>query len=318
MEKNNQNLKSNSKNSTFYFLLSKFFAVFLFFIFYFPLSIFPASAASFSVSPQDLVSGKETEVALNINTEEREINAVELRLKFLPDDFLVKDATDGNSIINLWIEKPAFSNEKGEIYFSGIIPGGFQGASGQLLRIILIPQKTGESSFEIAEEKVLLNDGAGTEAEQGENNLRFKISETLIDPENYSETKDIDPPETFAPEIASDPNIFGGKYFLAFATQDKGSGIDHCEVLESRNQKIENRNWEIAESPYALKDQKLQSYIYVKAMDKAGNARIAMIPPEKPQAWYENYLIYAIIVAILIVLAIVIVYIFWRKLFKRI
>lgn len=273
-----------------------------------------ANAASFSVNPQDLAAGKEAVVVLSIDTENQEINAVEIRLKFSPDEFLIKDFSDGNSIINFWVEKPKFSNEKGESTFSGIIPGGFQGANGQLLKIILSPQKTGEASFEIAEVKVLLNDGKGTEADVKISNLKFNITEAEVSSEaGHLPIKDTDPPEDFSPQVASDSAIFGGKYFLVFATQDKGSGVDYYAIQESTQTKAQfgAKGWIVAESPYLLRDQKLQSYIYVKAVDKSGNERVSAVQPRNPVVWYEN-LMYAIIISI--VLMAVVAYIFWRKL----
>ena len=95
-------------------------------------------------------------------------------------------------------------------------------------------------------------------------------------------------PEEFRPEIGEDPSIFEGKYFLSFATTDKTSGIDYYEILEidergfKRGTKKE-AEWKMGESPYLLEDQSLQSIIKVKAVDKAGNEKIAeIIPPEKP------------------------------------
>ena len=89
---------------------------------------------------------------------------------------------------------------------------------------------------------------------------------------------------------------WNGKWFLVFNAQDKDSGIDNYKILENRKWKIENGNWEIAESPYLLKDQELKSRIYVKAVDKSGNERIAEVLPQNPPKWYENYLIFIIII----------------------
>ena len=88
-------------------------------------------------------------------------------------------------------------------------------------------------------------------------------------------------PEEFKPEIGRDPAIFEGKYFLSFATVDKMSGIDHYEIIETRDKKQDI--WKKVESPYLLEDQSLQSKILVKAVDKAGNERISkMTLPSKP------------------------------------
>jgi len=84
------------------------------------------------------------------------------------------------------------------------------------------------------------------------------------------------PPEPFEITIGQNPSIFAGQYFLTFAAVDKTSGIDHFEILETRKDK---GKWERGESPYLLKDQSLTSIIKVKAVDKAGNERIAEIVP---------------------------------------
>jgi len=78
---------------------------------------------------------------------------------------------------------------------------------------------------------------------------------------------------------------------LVFATQDKGSGIDGYAIHESPRIKTRISTNELMEdeSPYLLKDQNLRSYIYVKAVDKAGNERIAMLEPRYPFKWYERW-----------------------------
>ena len=65
--------------------------------------------------------------------------------------------------------------------------------------------------------------------------------------------------------------------------------------------RIKGTEWSEAQSPYILQDQKLQSWIFVKAIDKAGNERVAELAPQKSLKWYEDYLIwFIIIVAVLI------------------
>ena len=101
---------------------------------------------------------------------------------------------------------------------------------------------------------------------------------------------DSTPPNDFLPKIGKDPSVFGGKYFLTFATTDETSGIDHYEISETRGKRQEI--WKKAESPYLLEDQSLQSKILVKAVDKAGNERIVQLqPPKKPFPYGEIFLI---------------------------
>jgi len=99
-----------------------------------------------------------------------------------------------------------------------------------------------------------------------------------------------------------------------FATQDKGSGIDYYEIKESRQKFLKIfKKWVIAESPYVLKDRKLRSYVYIKAVDKAGNERIAVVEPRYPIKWYENYWIWIIIILAIIFSFIVIKGNLWKK-----
>jgi len=139
--------------------------------------------------------------------------------------------------------------------------------------------------------------------------LQIVISEATSSPKPVAiEVSDTLPPESFKPEIAQDQTVFNGKYFLAFATQDKGSGIAKYEVRESR-QKIFSflYGWKEASIPYLLADQDLKSYIFVKAVDLAGNERMEVISPEYPLLWYENYSVY-----IIIILSIFVFLILWK------
>jgi hypothetical protein len=127
---------------------------------------------------------------------------------------------------------------------------------------------------------------------------------------------DSTPPEDFKPEIGKDPTIFGGKYFLSFATTDKMSGIDHFEILEADRRGFKRgttrkAEWKRVESPYLLEDQSLQSIIKVKAVDKAGNEKISeIIPPAKP---FPYWIIFVIIVCLVIIYWIIKKYLFkWR------
>jgi hypothetical protein len=187
--------------------------------------------------------------------------------------------------------------------FSGIVPGGYNDSQGLIFSITFLAKKEGSGTIEFNGVKALRNDGKGTEVPLTISNFQFSISnlpagEPVPQEVTTPKTEDRNPPEEFTPQVAADPAIFEGKWFLVFATQDKGSGIDHYEVLESRNQKIENRNWRTVESPYLLKDQKLKSFIYVKAVDKAGNERIATLAPRYPLKWYEKWENWIIIIIV--------------------
>jgi len=290
------------------------------FVLFFAMPVF-AAETFFDAKTQEIKVNQLFEVGVFINTEEESINAIEGKITFPQDLLEIKKINDGNSIINFWIDpvKNCVSNgveKPNEICFSGITPGGYNDSRGLIFSITFLAKKEGSGAIEFNGVKALRNDGKGTEAPLTISNFQFLISNLPagepVPQVATPKTEDRNPPEEFTPQIAADPVIFEGKWFLVFTSQDKGSGIDHYEVLESRNQKIENRNWKTAESPYLLKDQKLKSFIYVKAVDKAGNERIATLPPRYPLKWYEQPLIWVIII-----LGIVIALYILRKIWKR-
>ena len=270
-----------------------------------------AAEVSFDTKIQEIKVNQLFEVSVFINTDEESINAIEGKITF-PQDFLeVKKVNDGNSIINFWIDpvRNCVSNgveKPDEICFSGIVPGGYNDGQGLILSITFLAKKEGNGVIKFGEVKALRNDGQGTEAPLTISNFNFTVRETAKSTGQMPTVKeDRDLPEEFAPQIAADPAIFEGKWFLVFATQDKGSGIDHYEVCEGKRKCI------VAESPYLLQNQNLDYEIIVKAVDKSGNERAVTIPVRFARAWYKDYAI----IAILIIAAFV--YLIWKILWKK-
>lgn len=225
---------------------------------------------------QEMKMGDEFKVDFFLNTENKDINALEGEIIF-PNYLLeLKEIRDGNSIINFWIERPKI-NEEGKVVFSGIIPGGYSGKKGLIFSAIFLAKNKGENIIKINNFKVLLNDGKGTEIDSTVSDFNFSIFQqaTTTTPIIISKIKDLDSPEPFNSVIFKDSSIFNNKYFLIFATQDKGVGIRHYEVSECGSPFI------LAKSPYVLKNQKLDCDIKIKAIDKEGNSRIETITAQK-------------------------------------
>lgn len=317
--------------------LTKFVAISLLLLF---VAIRGISAAElfFESKTQEMRVGQQFSVDLMLDTENKEINAVQGKIIFPGDLLELKEIIDGGSIINLWIDKPRMATNQNtnsnEVTFSGVIPGGFKGIlspyykgyrPGRILSLIFRTREidakqdakqTRNSLIEIQNPKVLLNDGLGTEAKLSISNFQFRITPEAARIVGILPIKDPNPPEPFELIIAQDPNIFEGKWFLVFISQDKESGIDYYAVHETTRKKdaarIDTKEWLGAKSPYELKDQKLRSYIYVKAVDRAGNERIVFVEPRYPLKRYENYENWVIIILGLIV-AYFIRRILWKK-----
>jgi hypothetical protein len=270
-----------------------------------------AATVNLETRNTNVQTGNEFEVKLFLDSNKEDVNAIEGSVVVPSDLFTVKEIRDGDSVINFWVDRPNETN--GVIPFSGIIPGGFNDTKGLLFSIILQPKQEGKAAIAINNLHVLLNDGKGTSTDATSTALSIGVTgQTTGTQPVLTAIIDTEPPEIFTPEVTSDPTMFDGKYFLVFATQDKGSGIDHYEVREGTAPFI------IAKSPYLLQNQKLDSDITVLAYDRSGNERMATLPKHPEQPPYLNYLKFGILVAAgLIVIAIALSTLLWRKRKKR-
>ena len=255
-----------------------------------------AAELYFGAPAKEVGLNQQFEVGVFLNTDGQEINAFEGMIEF-PEEFLkLQEVRDGSTIASFWIERP----QKDNLFFSGIVPGGYTGDRGYLFSLIFTAQQTGEALISTKQERVLLHDGKGSPAEFRSSPLVLAITKETLLP-GYIAPKDAAPPESFTPSITHDPNVFDDQWFLVFATQDKTSGIDHYEAREVRELFRVWKfvfgwgDWIKAQSPYVLTDQELRSRVFVKAIDKAGNERTVSLPPQHPFAWYENYLLWIII-----------------------
>jgi hypothetical protein len=264
--------------------------------------------ASGQLGPDDAV---EVKVKLGVANGEC-INVANVVLNFPSDVLEVRDFNSGDSIFSLWIDRPnketmEKSNKSGLIAFSGGLPGGYCGKIsgdpgdsnilGSIIFAVKKPILFHKAGIEFSPAtEVFLNDGEGTLAKISSQGMNFEISEeTPAQPRNDWEkkiTEDKIPPEPFVIEISKDEKVSSGRYFIVFSTTDKQTGIDHYEVLETKGRdeagrdnvlellknaftkKEERARFEIASSPFILKDQTLKSLIKVKAIDRAGNERV--------------------------------------------
>lgn len=291
-----------SKRIIFNFALSLGVVVFVFCFFN------KAEAARLYFEPQGSVAGagKVFFVAVNIDAE-KSVNAIQTAI-FIPEELTIVDIAEGNSVINFWVEKPNFDKSSRLLTFSGIIPGGLQGEKEPLLIVKFKTEKQeGETylSFDKNKTKVYIHTPEGVEDSLELDDLILRIEkgkESIAVP-----AVDNVPPEDFKPEISQDRNIFENRWFLVFATQDKGFGIARYEVCEGNKRKCVT-----AESPYVLQDQELKSFIFIKAVDNAGNERIVKIAPRNPFAWYKNFENWIIII-LGVLFAIFVAKKLWRK-----
>jgi hypothetical protein len=224
-----------------------------------------------------------------IDTEGETVNAVQGTIVFDSEGLSFVNVTDANSILNFWIEEPHF--EEAGIVFSGMTPGGFQTEESTLLSFTVSGVGAQNTTIACKSCQALLHDGKGTETALSIQPYTVSIlpwSPEAPEPERPLVPVDREMPEIFTPELIRDLAISGGAYTLLFATQDKGSGIDHYEVCEFGYGCVRAR------SPYEIKHQWLPMNITVIAVDGNDNERAVILTRDK-----TGYVLFAILILII-------------------
>lgn len=252
--------------------------------------------ANISVNPRDTFV-----LNIRIDTGGDCVNAIDAKIKFDSTILKAVDFGRGQSLISLWIDSPKIDQNAGIISFSGGIPGGYcgrvsgdPGLTNMLGKVVFLPIGTTPAAthVEMADDsEILLNDGFGTKAQVAYHGADITIGTGTGTANAWLDEvrSDTIAPEPFIIELDREPMAYNGKYFIAWSTTDKQSGIDHYEVLETDPWKFgfsffgdseKKAFWTRTESPYVLSDQNLRSKILVKAVDKIGNEQIAEFEPE--------------------------------------
>lgn len=164
------------------------------FVLYFCFGIFfllpnIAFSASLDLSPLILTRsvGDIFSVSVNVSSSDKAINAVSGVVSFSPSVFEVISISKTNSIINLWVEEPSFSNKDGTINFEGVaLNPGFLGSHGTIISVNFKAKNPGQGKISFSSGAILANDGAGTNilSSMGSSNLTInsgvKVEEKLL------------------------------------------------------------------------------------------------------------------------------------------
>lgn len=270
--------------------------------------VLPASAATLTLDPQTATLGPGDSILVTVrldpDLEGECVNALTGVVSYPPGTVDAVAFSKGESLLTLWAEEPVIDKEKGEVRFSGGIPGGYcgrvlgdPGLTNIVGKIVFAvpgftvgapsPKPTAEIVFASGTE-VLLNDGAGTPAPVVFRNASFTRVETAQRTQNDwldAVRADTVPPEAFTVEIHRDTEVLEGKYFAVFSTVDKQSGVHHFEVLEESPKRYslfgsnQQDAFVPATSPYVYKDQTRSGKLFVRAVDQAGNKREVVVLP---------------------------------------
>jgi hypothetical protein len=275
-------------------------------------STLSVQAASLYMDPpfSSVGRGDAVTVSVRLDTDEANeecVNAVDAVIKY-SENVIPTDVSIGDSIFSMWVEQPKIDTANKTITFAGGIPNGYCGRiagdprlTNTLVQLIFRSpgfsigqnvQSTSTAKVEFGPETTAyLNDGLGTKAELALFGASIDLSKNagavLQDPWREAVVTDDIAPEPFSITLHKDDFAFNNKYFIAFNTSDKQTGIDQYQVMEEPSTKFwsfewgrADAPWIVTRSPYVLEDQSLNSTIRVKAIDKAGNEHIATLVPD--------------------------------------
>jgi hypothetical protein len=124
-----------------------------------------ASSASISFSPSSgsFDIGSTFSVKILVSSPDASMNAISGVVSFPGDKLSVVSVSKTNSIINLWVQEPSFSNVQGTVNFEGLVLNpGFMGSGGQVITVTFRTTAPGISLLSFLSGSVLANDGSGT------------------------------------------------------------------------------------------------------------------------------------------------------------
>lgn len=123
------------------------------------------AAATVSTAPANVsrTVGESFVLTVSLDSSDQAMNAASGIVAFPTDKVEVVSVSKTNSLFNLWVQEPTFSNTAGTVQFEGIVLNpGFTGANGTLLDITFRAKNTGNANIVVDSAAVLANDGLGT------------------------------------------------------------------------------------------------------------------------------------------------------------
>ncbi len=137
-----------------------------------------AHAANFSLSPSsgNYTVGSTFDVSVLVDTQDQEINAVQMQLSFPADKLQLVSPSAGSSIIEIYTTPPKFDNSAGRVEIVGGIPNGINVKSGLVTKLTFRVKGVGTAALRFTgESQILLNDGRGTNVMDNAYGATYKL-----------------------------------------------------------------------------------------------------------------------------------------------
>lgn len=233
-----------------------------------------AAQVSVVAEPERVGVGDVVLVSVRVDADAA-LNAFSGMLEYPRERFDLVGISDGGSIASVWLLPP--QDDGGAVRFTGFTPGGYAGRGGALFGILLRAKSPGDARIGVRSLELLRHDGIGTKEEARTSDLVLAVAQEPLG--GYQEPADVAPPELMVERGKSQDEV-------VFAAVDKGSGLARYEVAERRFG-VFGGGWAEATSPYAIKDKRGVSAVYVKAIDRAGNEAVSIYPHRRLFTPYE-------------------------------
>jgi hypothetical protein len=144
--------------------------IFFFFIFLLLLPLAKIHAESISLGlPKTVQVGEIFEVLVQADSGGNLVNSVSIMLDYDENLLSFSGFKESETVINLWVDSPR--EERGRVYFSGIVPGGVLGLYDPrkteledipLTRLLFTARGAGRAEFSFANSEILKHDGRGS------------------------------------------------------------------------------------------------------------------------------------------------------------
>lgn len=290
----------NVTNKTFYLI---FVAVLLLL----PTVYVQALSMSAQLPQEQLEIGKTSLIKISLENRDqaREINALEGVVKISSPKQVMSIIT-GGSIFNLWPVRPSLDQDS--ISFVGGTQSGVFGGSLRVFTLAVKPDSAKDIRISFEGVNAYLNDGKGTKVAVVGTPVTLKVAkaEGQDDELHNLISSDTAEPQNFAVDLGRDPALYDGQYFISFYTSDNESGIKTYEVTESGFATVRT------EGVYVLQDQNLNRKVTVKAIDNAGNERVAVIRLGNDISWLKFFAV-AVLLGLAGALSYLAIKFFYRK-----
>lgn len=229
-----------------------------------------AHAATLRLSPASgsYTVGHSFTVDVLVDSSDQAMNAAQGTITFPAGLLHVISVSTDNSIVNLWVEQPSFSNKNGQVDFQGVVVNpGFSGTGGKIITITFQAVVAGTAPVKFSAGSVLANDGAGTEILDGFQGARYTVLAAAAGV----------PPIVGPTAIVSDPLIASGTWYnmntigFAWDMPSAVTGVDYAIATDPNYQLPEVSKGTPSATSYdltALNDG--QWYFFLSLQDPGG------------------------------------------------